>query len=67
MRYNYMICPVRDLGKTAFSEIHCRPNPVFEWREIALPGFVTNALKTAVGRLRLLGCNSADSKDAVAP
>jgi phosphatidate cytidylyltransferase len=48
MQFNYMICPVRDLGKTAFSEIHCKPNPVFEWREIALPGCVSNFLYTVV-------------------
>ncbi|KAF9921712.1 hypothetical protein FBU30_008217 [Linnemannia zychae] len=29
LRYPYMICPVKDLRATAFSEITCDPNPVF--------------------------------------
>lgn len=33
MRYQYMICPVRDLGVNAWSDINCDPNPVFVWRE----------------------------------
>ena len=33
MRWQYMICPVRDLGVNAWSDIKCDPNPVFVWRE----------------------------------
>lgn len=32
-RFNYMICPVHDLGVSAFSNMKCTPNPVFVWRE----------------------------------
>lgn len=33
MRWQYMICPVRDLGVNAWSDIKCDPNPVFIWKE----------------------------------
>ncbi|KAF5354918.1 hypothetical protein D9756_005325 [Leucocoprinus leucothites] len=36
MRFNYMICPVHDLGVSAWSSIQCKPNPVFVWREMPL-------------------------------
>jgi phosphatidate cytidylyltransferase len=36
MRFNYMICPVHDLGVNAWSLMQCTPNPVFVWREWAL-------------------------------
>ncbi|KAM6502250.1 Cytidylyltransferase family domain containing protein [Amanita muscaria] len=36
MRFNYMICPVHDLGVNAWSSIQCKPNPAFLWREIRL-------------------------------
>ncbi|PFH51511.1 hypothetical protein AMATHDRAFT_142394 [Amanita thiersii Skay4041] len=36
MRFNYMICPVHDLGVDAWSSIKCKPNPVFLWRELEL-------------------------------
>ncbi|KAN0129279.1 Cytidylyltransferase family domain containing protein [Lactarius tabidus] len=32
-KFNYMICPVHDLGVNAWSEMKCTPNPVFVWRE----------------------------------
>lgn len=34
MRFNYMICPVHDLGVSVWSNVQCVPNPVFiakEW------------------------------------
>ncbi|RPD78685.1 hypothetical protein L226DRAFT_610550 [Lentinus tigrinus ALCF2SS1-7] len=38
MRFDYMICPMNDLGVTAFSgDLHCKPNPVFVWREFEIP------------------------------
>lgn len=37
MGWNYMICPVRDLGVTAFSDVQCVPNNVFIWRAFDLP------------------------------
>jgi phosphatidate cytidylyltransferase len=33
MRYDYMICPVHDLGVSAWSSTHCTPNPIFVWKE----------------------------------
>lgn len=33
MRFNYMICPVHDLGVSAWSTIQCTPNPAFVWKE----------------------------------
>ncbi|KAG8765531.1 hypothetical protein FRC15_006932 [Serendipita sp. 397] len=36
MRYDYMICPVTDLGDSAFSGLTCKPNPVFVWRDYEL-------------------------------
>ncbi|KAH7926718.1 phosphatidate cytidylyltransferase [Leucogyrophana mollusca] len=33
MRFNYMICPVHDLGVSAWSKVACTPNPVFVWHE----------------------------------
>ncbi|KAG1751585.1 phosphatidate cytidylyltransferase [Suillus paluster] len=32
MRFNYMICPVHDLGVDAWSNVQCTPNPVFVWK-----------------------------------
>jgi len=36
MRFDYMICPVHDLGVSAFSSTKCTPNPIFVWRMIKL-------------------------------
>ncbi|KAH7339683.1 cytidylyltransferase family-domain-containing protein [Rhizoctonia solani] len=36
MRYNYFICPVRDLGTSSWSNVTCRPNPVFLWKEYSV-------------------------------
>jgi phosphatidate cytidylyltransferase len=33
MQWDYMICPVRDLGVSAWSSHGCEPNPVFIWKE----------------------------------
>ncbi|KAI0066170.1 hypothetical protein BV25DRAFT_1821061 [Artomyces pyxidatus] len=32
-QFNYMICPVHNLGVNAWSNMECVPNPVFVWRE----------------------------------
>ncbi|KAI0305472.1 phosphatidate cytidylyltransferase [Multifurca ochricompacta] len=32
-QFNYMICPVHDLGVNAWSNMKCTPNPIFVWRE----------------------------------
>jgi len=36
IKFNYMICPVQDLGVSAWSSMQCTPNPVFVWRTILL-------------------------------
>ncbi|KAF8630638.1 hypothetical protein AX15_002789 [Amanita polypyramis BW_CC] len=36
MRFNYMICPVHDLGVNAWSATQCKPNPIFLWREVEM-------------------------------
>ncbi|VDB95206.1 unnamed protein product [Peniophora sp. CBMAI 1063] len=35
-RFDYMICPVHDLGVNAWSGMTCEPNPAFVWREQAI-------------------------------
>ena len=49
MRFDYMICPMRDLGVTAFSgDLHCQPNPVFVWRDWQMPLPLSVPLSTLV-------------------
>ena len=36
MRYDYMICPVKDLGANAWNPPTCKPNDVFVWRHYEL-------------------------------
>jgi phosphatidate cytidylyltransferase len=36
MQFNYMICPVHDLGVSAWSSMQCVPNPVFVWKNLEL-------------------------------
>jgi len=54
MRYDYMVCPVRDLGVSVLSSVSCKPNPVFVWKEweIWLP--LRFALSSLVSRLDLI-------------
>ncbi|KIJ23294.1 hypothetical protein M422DRAFT_196119 [Sphaerobolus stellatus SS14] len=49
MRYDYMICPVKDLGVSMFSSVACKPNPVFVWREWAVPAPLSFALSKIIG------------------
>jgi phosphatidate cytidylyltransferase len=44
MRYNYFICPVRDLGTSSWSNITCQPNSIFVWREYNVWAPLGNAL-----------------------
>ncbi|KAJ7188192.1 phosphatidate cytidylyltransferase [Mycena filopes] len=44
MQFDYMICPVHDLGVSAWSSTACTPNPVFIWTALAVP------LSTLLGR-----------------
>lgn len=37
MRFDYMTCPMNDLGISAWDNFHCIPNPAFVWREWATP------------------------------
>ena len=49
MRYGYMICPVRELGVSAWNSVTCRPNPVFVWREAHIWSPIAMALSKLVG------------------
>ena len=51
MRFDYMICPVHDLGVSAFDDLHCDPNPVFVWREWTIPTPAQALLSTVVRSL----------------
>ena len=48
MRFPYMICPAQDLGVSAWSDIHCTPNPVFLWTHFEWPSFVQAAAQSVV-------------------
>ena len=49
MQFQYMICPVRDIGASAFDGmVTCTPNPVFVWRDWAIPGPASAFLSTLV-------------------
>jgi hypothetical protein len=48
MRFNYMICPARDLGANAFSNVTCKPNPVFVWRELPIAAPIQHLLENTV-------------------
>lgn len=50
MRFPYMICPAKDLGMNAFSNVTCRPNPVFVWRDFEFSGVARNLLETVLGQ-----------------
>ncbi|KAJ3557870.1 hypothetical protein NM688_g1235 [Phlebia brevispora] len=50
MRYQYMICPVHDLGVSAWDGVTCTPNPVFLWREWAMPKPMSVFLSTLFGK-----------------
>ena len=47
-KFNYMICPVHDLGVNAWSNMKCTPNPVFVWREWIIWPPVARFLSTIV-------------------
>ncbi|WWC87060.1 uncharacterized protein L201_001945 [Kwoniella dendrophila CBS 6074] len=49
MRFPYMICPARDLGTNVLSQITCRPNPVFVWRDFEFTGPARQILSTMLG------------------
>lgn len=44
MGWNYMICPVKELGMTAFSDVKCEPNQVFIWRSTNVTEIISNSL-----------------------
>ncbi|KAG1060719.1 hypothetical protein G6F42_027883 [Rhizopus arrhizus] len=49
MRFDYMICPVKDLSMSAWSQIDCSPvNPVFTAVPWALPTMWTTVIKTLI-------------------
>ncbi|KAF7376181.1 Phosphatidate cytidylyltransferase [Mycena sanguinolenta] len=50
MQFEYMICPVHDLGVSAWSSVKCTPNPVFVWREWQIWTPLAVCLSTLLGR-----------------
>ena len=52
MQFQYMICPVNDLGVNAFDgTAQCDPNPVFLWKDWTMPTPLSMFLSTMVGSL----------------
>ncbi|GAA6061422.1 hypothetical protein JCM10212_004480 [Sporobolomyces blumeae] len=49
MRFNYMICPLQDLSTSAFSDIQCKPNQVFAYRDFVLPASVLSFIEPITG------------------
>jgi len=49
MRFDYMICPVQDLGVHAWSGMTCKPNPIFVWKQFDLWSPVSVCLSTLTG------------------
>jgi len=47
-QFNYMICPVHDLGVNAFSNMKCTPNLVFVWHEWVIWKPIAKFLSTIV-------------------
>ncbi|KAI0001345.1 phosphatidate cytidylyltransferase [Russula compacta] len=47
-QFNYMICPVHDLGVNAWSNMKCTPNPAFVWREWVIWKPVAKFLSTVL-------------------
>ncbi|KAF7315625.1 Phosphatidate cytidylyltransferase [Mycena indigotica] len=50
MQFDYMICPVQDLGVSAWSSVKCKPNPVFVWRDWQMGPPMAVFLSTLLGR-----------------
>jgi len=51
MRFDYMICPVHNLGVSAWSDVgNCDPNPVFVWRDWEIPTPMRVFLGPLLGR-----------------
>lgn len=50
MRFPYMICPAKDLGVNALSNVTCKLNPVFVWRNFEFTGALRTLLTTILGR-----------------
>jgi phosphatidate cytidylyltransferase len=50
MRFDYMICPVQDLGVHAWSGMTCKPNPIFVWKQFDLWSPLSMCLTTLVRR-----------------
>lgn len=59
MRFNYMTCPVHDLGVNAWSGMTCNPNPVFVWKQVDLWRPVAMFLSTLVRQVYLFSRNSS--------
>lgn len=58
-QFNYFICPARDLGVNILSDIQCKPNPVFLWKEYEFTGPVRTILQTIVSWPRLASTDAS--------
>lgn len=65
MRFPYMICPARDLGTNVFSQVSCRPNPVFVWRSFEFTGPARRILQTVVTAFHYDYCYHSDPQLSV--
>ncbi|KIY73078.1 hypothetical protein CYLTODRAFT_342994 [Cylindrobasidium torrendii FP15055 ss-10] len=50
MQWNFMICPVHDIGVNVLDDIRCTPNPVFVWREWPIPGPIQSVIAPVLGK-----------------
>ncbi|KIK99413.1 hypothetical protein PAXRUDRAFT_822766 [Paxillus rubicundulus Ve08.2h10] len=50
MQFNYMICPVHDLGVSVWSNVQCTPNPVFLAKEWEMWAPLGSFLSQLLGR-----------------
>ncbi|KAJ7287492.1 cytidylyltransferase family-domain-containing protein [Mycena rebaudengoi] len=50
MQFKYMICPVHDLGVSAWSSTECKPNPVFVWRDWQMWSPLAVCLSSLLGK-----------------
>lgn len=57
MRYDYMICPVKDLGVSVLSSVSCKPNPVFVWKEWEIWTPLRFALSSLVSHFIIYQCD----------
>ncbi|KAJ7579163.1 cytidylyltransferase family-domain-containing protein [Mycena floridula] len=48
--FNYMICPVHDLGVSAWDDVQCAPNQIFVWRDYKIWAPIAIPISSVLGR-----------------